>query len=248
MLSANLVGKRAFVTGASSGLGRHFAKVLAASGAEVIAAARRVDPLTALCDEIASCGGRAMSVPIDVTDAASVARAVSAAGPIDILVNNAGVTVSLSAIDTSEADYDHVVDTDQKGAFLVATEVARTMRDRGGSIINVASILGLRQAGHATAYAMAKAALVQMTRQLALELARYRIRCNALAPGYFETDLNRAFFATDKGRALIRRIPAQRLGRMEDLDGALLLLASEASAFMTGSVIAVDGGHLVSSL
>lgn len=248
MLKADLTGKRALVTGASSGLGRHFAMTLADAGAHVIAAARRADALKQLCDRIAHVGGSASPLLLDVTDAHSVSAAFASTGPIDIVVNNAGVTVSKAVLDVTEDQYDAVVDTDQKGAFLVAQAAARSMRERGGSIINIASILGLRQAGHATPYAMAKAALVQMTQQMALELARFGIRCNAIAPGYVETDLNRDFFATEAGRKLVQRIPSRRLGQPSDLDGALFLLASDASSFMTGSVIAVDGGHLVSSL
>ena len=248
MLTADLSSKRILVTGASSGLGRHFSTVLAAAGAHVIVAARRPEALACLCDEIAASGGSASSVLLDVTDAAWVRRAMAQAGPLDVLVNNAGITVSRPVLEITEDDYDLVVDTDQKGAFLVAQEAARTMRGRGGSIINIASILGLRQAGTATPYAMAKAALLQMTQQLGLELARFGIRCNAIAPGYIETDLNRDFIATEAGRNLVKRIPMRRLGQLSDLDGALLLLASDASSFMSGSIIAVDGGHLVSSL
>jgi NAD(P)-dependent dehydrogenase (short-subunit alcohol dehydrogenase family) len=248
MLTADLSSKRILVTGASSGLGRHFSMVLAAAGAHVIVAARRPEALASLCDEIAASGGSASSVLLDVTDGASVRGAMAQAGPLDVLVNNAGITVSRPVLEITEDDYDLVVDTDQKGAFLVAQEAARTMRGRGGSIINIASILGLRQAGTATPYAMAKAALLQMTQQLGLELARFGIRCNAIAPGYIETDLNRDFIATEAGRNLVKRIPMRRLGQLSDLDGALLLLASDASSFMSGSIIAVDGGHLVSSL
>lgn len=248
MISADLIGKRGLVTGASSGLGRHFARVLAANGAHVVVAARRRDALSKLVDEIILDGGSAEAVALDVADIEAVRHAVEAAENIDILVNNAGITVSKHVLDMTEDDYDAVVDTDQKGAFLVATEVARVMKGRGGSIINIASILGLRQGGHATVYAMAKAAVVQMTKQLALELARYGIRCNAIAPGYFATEMNEAFFGTDAGEALIKRVPMRRLGELTDLDGPLLLLASEDSRFMTGNVITVDGGHMVSGL
>lgn len=248
-LTVDLSGKRAFVTGASSGLGAHFARLLARSGAEVMVGARRAGALAALVGEIVAGGGRAAVLPIDVCDAASIRCAVAAAGRIDILVNNAGATVARAALDHDENDWDRIVGTNLKGSWMVATEVGRGMRGTGGgSIVNIASILGLRQAGHVSAYAISKAGVIQMTKQLALELAREGVRVNALAPGYIRTELNQGFFETDAGAALIRRVPQRRLGRLEDLDGPLLLLASDASDFITGSVLAVDGGHLVSSL
>jgi NAD(P)-dependent dehydrogenase (short-subunit alcohol dehydrogenase family) len=250
MISCDLRGRVALVTGASAGLGRHIAGLLASCGAHVVVAARRRDLVEDVALRIRTSGGSASAQELDVASAASVEQAVRMAGEIDILVNNAGITSTDSALEIREADYDAVVNTNQKGSLLVALEVARAMKARGvgGTIINVASILGLRQGGHVTPYAMSKAAIIQMTKQLALELARFGIRCNALAPGYFETDLNRDFFATEEGIRLIKRIPQRRLGRVEDLDGPLLLLASHASRFMTGSVITVDGGHMVSGL
>jgi NAD(P)-dependent dehydrogenase (short-subunit alcohol dehydrogenase family) len=159
------------------------------------------------------------------------------------------VAETVPVLAQDEASWSGIVDTNLSGAFRTAAAVARAMpAERGGSIINVASILGLRQGAQLTAYATAKAGLIQLTKQLALELARRRIRVNAIAPGYFETDINREFFQTPEGAALIKRIPQRRLGQFSELDGALLLLASDASSFMTGSVITVDGGHLVSSL
>lgn len=249
-LTADLSGKRALITGASSGLGAHFAKVLARSGADVVVAARRKEALDQLVEQIASDGGRALALPLDVTEKASVSRAVAEAGDLDILVNNAGVTVTKPVLDSSEVDYDFVLDANLKGAFLVATEVARSMKARQatGTIINIASILGLRQGGMVTTYAMSKAGLIQMTKQMALELSRYNIRVNALAPGYIVTDLNRDFFESDPGKALIKRIPQRRLGQLGDLDGPLLLLASDNSDYMTGAVIVADGGHTVSGL
>ena len=251
---AVLSGKVALVTGASSGLGRHFARVLAQAGAQVGLAARRTDALVALADEISGEGGEAAVVRLDVTDSQSISAAVaataSALGPIDILVNNSGTSVAKGVLEQTERDWDDVVDVNLKGAFLMATEVARHMRDRGqgGSIINIESILSFRQAGHVAPYAASKAGLTQITRTMALELARYDIRVNGIAPGYFATEINAGFFETEPGRALIRRIPQRRVGQYEDLDGPLLLLASDASRYMTGSTLVVDGGHLCSSL
>lgn len=253
-MTLSLTNRTALVTGASAGLGRHFAGVLAAAGARVALAARRRESLDAAVAEIEAAGGQAIAVPLDVTDAASVRtgvrEAAGALGGLDILINNAGATVAKPALDYAEEEWDRVIDTNLKGAFLTAQETARVMREqgRGGSIVNIASILGLRVAGHVVAYTASKAGLVQMTQALALEWARYGIRVNALAPGYMETDLNRDFLATDAGQALIRRVPQRRLGRLSDLDGPLLLLCSDASAYMTGAVVPVDGGHLVSTL
>lgn len=240
-----LDGKTALVTGASSGLGAHFARVLAAQGAEVTVAARRVDRLEALVAEI---GGDARAVAMDVTDGESVRAGFDRA--YDIVINNAGVTHDGPALKTELDDWNWVIDTDLTGVFRVAQAAGQAMvaAGKGGSIVNIASILGLRVAGNLSAYATAKAGVVQMTKSLALEWARYGIRVNALCPGYIETDLNRDFFASDAGQALIKRVPQRRLGQMSDLDGPLVLLASDDSAFMTGSEIVVDGGHLVSSL
>jgi len=245
----NLTGKTALVTGASSGLGWHFAKQLAAAGAAVTVGARRVDKLEALCEEIRGADGKANAIALDITDAGSVQAAFDSA-TFDIVVNNAGVTHNGAAIDTDISDWQWVLDTDLTGVFRVAQAAAKSLvaQQRGGSIINVASILGLRVAGHVSAYATAKAAVVQLSKSLALEWARYGIRVNALCPGYIETDLNRDFFASDAGKALIKRIPQRRLGQLDDLTGPLLLLASDESQFMTGSEVVVDGGHLVSSL
>ncbi|HYG89205.1 MAG TPA: glucose 1-dehydrogenase [Azospirillum sp.] len=250
----DLTGRTALITGASSGLGRHFAGVLARAGARVALAARRIESLERVCEEIIRDGGEAVAVPMDVTDAVSVRAAMADAadglGGLDILVNNAGATVTKPVLDLEEDEWDRVVDTNLKGCFLVAQEAARAMREhgRGGSIVNVASILGLRVAGQVAPYVASKAGLIQLTKAMALELARHRIRVNALCPGYIETDLNRDFFATDVGQALIKRVPQRRLGQLDELNGPLLLLCSDASSLMTGSVLAVDGGHLVSSL
>ena len=250
----DLTGKTALVTGASSGLGRHFAACLASAGANVVVAARRMDLLESLVRELIAKGGKAAVARLDVTDAASVKAALDVCeaqfGGIDVLVNNSGVIAAASVLEQSEADWDFVLDTNLKGCFLVAAEAGRRMRaaKRPGSIVNIVSILGLRQAAQVAAYSSSKAGLIQLTKAMALELARYGIRVNAIAPGYIETDLNRDFFATPPGEAMIKRIPQRRLGQPQDLDGALLLLASGASGYMTGAVIEVDGGHLVSSL
>lgn len=248
--AVDLRGKVALVTGASSGLGRHFAKLLAQCGARTIAAGRRRESLDALVHEIGCSGGEAQAVALDVTDLAAIPKIIQAIGQIDVLVNNAGVANTTPILEQTVADWNKIISTNLTGAFFVAVEVARGMRSRqpSGSIINIASILGVRQGGQVTPYAISKAGVVQMTKQLALELARFEIRVNALVPGYIETDLNREFFASEAGQALIGRVPQRRLGRYEDLDGPLLLLCSDASKFMTGSVIAVDGGHLISSL
>jgi NAD(P)-dependent dehydrogenase (short-subunit alcohol dehydrogenase family) len=240
----------ALITGASSGLGAHFSSVLAAAGAEVIIAARREDAMAEVAQTIGATGGCCRTVALDVADPASIGAIAPTIERVDILVNNAGVVRDARLLDQGEADWDAVIDTNLKGMFLMTQAVARAMRTRGtgGSIINIASILGLRQAGGVLPYAVSKAGAIQMTKTSALELARFGIRVNALAPGYMETELNSGFWQSDAGQAMIRRIPQRRLGRLEDLDGPLLLLASDLSAYMTGSVIEVDGGHLVSTL
>ncbi|MEJ7935960.1 SDR family oxidoreductase [Sphingobium sp. AN558] len=245
-----LDGKVAFVTGASGGLGAYFAKILASTGASVIIGARRQDSLASVAAEITAIGGVCETVSLDVTRADSIATIAPLLERVDILVNNAGLVRDGGALDQSEGDWDTVIDTNLKGMFLMSQAVGRAMRERrtGGSIINIASILGLRQAGGVLPYAVSKSGAIQMTKTLALELARYNIRVNALAPGYLATELNDDFWRSDAGKAMIKRIPQRRLGQLDDLEGPLLLLASDLSAYMTGSVIEVDGGHLVSTL
>lgn len=243
--------KRILITGASSGLGRHFAAVLAKAGAAVTLAARRSDAIERVCADIRKAGGSAVGLQMDVSEAASVKAAFDAVSePFDVVINNAGISGAKLALEMSENDWSSVVDTNLKGTFLVSRFAAEQMLEttRGGSIVNIASILGLRVAGGVSAYTASKAGVVHLTKALALEWARYGIRVNALCPGYIETDINRTFFASDAGLALISRIPQRRLGQPEDLDGPLLLLCSQASKYMTGSSICVDGGHLVSTL
>ena len=250
----DLSGHAALVTGASSGLGRHFAETLAARGAAVAVAARRTEPLTALVRELTARGTHAVAVPMDVTDEASIqvgfATAAAALGPIDLLVNNAGISIVRPSIELTAADWDAVVDTNLRGAWLVAQTAARALitARKSGRIINIASIVGQRAIGQLVPYAAAKAGLLHLTRVLAMEWARHHIQVNAIAPGYIETEINRDFWQTPAGKQLIERIPQRRIGQPSDLDGALLLLASDAGAFMTGATITVDGGHTVSSL
>jgi NAD(P)-dependent dehydrogenase (short-subunit alcohol dehydrogenase family) len=249
-----LGGKHILITGGSSGLGRFFAVTLAARGASVTVAARRAEALAQTVDQIGEKKGLAHSVVMDVTSPQSVDSAFSAAeqrfGPVEIVVNNAGVTSTRLALEQDEASWDKVLDTNLKGVWLVAQCAGRRMVAHGvkGSIVNIASILGLRVAGSVAPYAISKAGVVQMTKALALEWARHGIRVNAIAPGYFETELNDDFFRGDAGQALIKRIPQRRLGELRELEGPLLLLASNAGSYMTGSILIVDGGHLVSSL
>jgi NAD(P)-dependent dehydrogenase (short-subunit alcohol dehydrogenase family) len=248
-------GLRCLVTGASSGLGRRFALTLARAGAaQVVVAGRRVENLAGLVDEIRALGCEAAGARLDVTSGESIAACFDSlggqGGAADVVVNNAGVTVTKSVLEQNEDDWDTVVDTNLKGGWMVAQEAARRLvaAGKGGSIVNIASILGQRVAGGVAPYAISKAGLVQMTKAMALELARHGVRVNAILPGYVVTDLNRDFLESPAGEKLRSRIPTRRFGQLEDLDGPLLLLASPAGRHMTGSVLAVDGGHLVSSL
>ena len=241
-------GKVALVTGASSGLGLRFATVLAQAGAKVAIAARRTDRLAQLAHSIREAGGTAFSVAMDVTDVASVRDGVkrieAALAPVDILVNNSGVTAQKRLVDHEEADFDSVMDTNAKGAFFVAQAVGRSMiaGKRPGRIINIASIAGLRVIGQLGVYCMSKAAAVQMTRAMANEWARYGICVNAICPGYIETEMNRDLWASEHGQKLIGMLPRRRVGKPQDLDGLLLLLASDHADFINGAIIAADDG------
>lgn len=249
-----LTGKVAMVTGASSGFGRHFADVVAAAGAKVILTARRVDKLEEACEEINATGAQACAVEMDVTKSDSVKKAFEEAekafGTIDILINNAGVTIPKLLLDMTDEDWDTVVDTNLRGVFLVQREAATRMKESGcgGSIVNIASITAERVQKALASYAASKAAVVHFTKVTALELAQYDIRVNALCPGYFATPLNRGWLASDDGQALIKRIPQRRAGELEQLNGPLLLLASDAGSLMTGASVTVDGGHVCSDL
>lgn len=255
MTSFSLQGRTAFVTGGFSGLGLHFARVLAANGARVAIAGRRISLGAEVADEVcASCGAEVRAYALDVTDPASVAdafaRATADLGVPTIVVNNAGTVARAASVDVVDADWKAVVDVNLSGVFRVAQAAARTMiaQRSPGTIINIASILGLRVRSQVASYAATKAAVVQLTKALALEWAEHGIRVNAIAPGYFETEINRDLLRSDAGRAIISRVPMQRVGQQHELDGALLLLASDASAYMTGAIIPVDGGHLVNTL
>ena len=249
----DLSGRVALVTGAGSGLGRHFATVLANAGATVALCARRIDKLEETAGIIHNSGGRAVCVALDVTRAESIRSSfdeiASQAGVPQVLVNNAGVNRPAFATDMSEEDWDAVIDTNLRGCFLMAKEFASRLiaAASAGSLINVASILALRTQKSVSAYMAAKAGLVHMGKGFALEWAGYGIRVNTLVPGYFNTDLTAKFLQSDPGRELVANIPMRRGGELEELTAPLLLLAGDASSFMTGSTLVVDGGHLVSS-
>src|SRR6185312_5930967 len=254
MTAANLfslAGKAALVTGASSGFGRHFARVLAQAGAKVALAARRIDELERIAGEICAGGGNAEALTMDVTDRTSVAKAFAGAeaalGPITILVNNAGIPSGAFFTKTTEEEWRSVMSVNLDGVYRVGQETARRMvaNRTGGSIINIASLLGFGVIKGLSTYSTTKAAVISLTRSMALELARDNIRVNALAPGYFATEFNEAYLASEPGKRMMARVPMGRAGAVDELDGPLLLLASDAGRFMTGSVITVDGGHLL---
>jgi len=247
----DLTGKTAIITGASSGLGKHFAKTLASAGANLVICARRVKNLEQLKQEI---NGEVLVLPMDVTSEDSVLNFFSevknSIGSADILINNAGTSDPKKFKDLDEESWKYVLETNLNGAYRVAKNFtdALLVNKKPGSIVNIASILGLRVGINLTSYATAKAGLVQLTKSMALELARSNIRVNAIAPGYILTEINDDFFATEEGQNYIKNIPMNRLGLESDLDGILLLLSSDASSFMTGSIIPVDGGHLINPL
>jgi NAD(P)-dependent dehydrogenase (short-subunit alcohol dehydrogenase family) len=247
----DLTGRVALVTGASSGLGLRFAEVLAANGAAVALVARRIDRLTAVKGRIEQAGGRAAAIAADVLDRAAMTRAFDQAeaafGTVTILVNNAGVAHSTRALDLPEPEWRRVLDTNLDAVFFWSQEAARRMLAAGkrGAIINIASVLGFGVAKGVVAYATAKAGVIQLTKALALELAFKGVRVNAIAPGWFVTELNRDFLTSETGAALTREIPVGRFGQDGDLDGALLLLASDAGNYIAGATIVVDGGQMV---
>ena len=249
-----LHGRNALITGASSGIGAHFARLLASHGAKVALAARRLDRLEAMVREIEAAGGAAMAVVCDVTDEASIVAAVAEAGarlgPLDILVNNSGVTGRKPFLEATAEDWDQVLDTNLRGAFLMCREFAKAAiaAGKGGRIVNVASILGLRTIKGVVPYSASKAGMIHMGAVLAMELGQHGITVNTLAPGYIATDINREFLESEAGARIARRVPLGRLGQPGDMDGALLLLTSDAGRFITGVVLPVDGGHVVSSI
>ena len=252
-IEVNFEGKIALITGASSGLGARFAKALAGAGAQVVLASRRVNHLKELRAEIEAEGGAAHVVSLDVTDMASIksaiAHAETEAGPIDILVNNSGVSMTQRLVDVSEDDYAYVMDTNLRGAFFVAQQTAKRMiaRAKGDPkkqhrIINIASVAGLRVLPQIGVYCMSKAAVVHMTKAMAVEWGKYNINVNAICPGYISTEINEDYFASEQGQKLIDMLPRKRPGKPEDLDGLLLLLAAEESHFINGAIITADDG------
>lgn len=250
--SFSLAGKTALVTGASSGLGKHFGKVLAGAGAKVVLGARRLERLEALAEEIRSGGGEAHAVALDVTSSDSVAAAFDAGeehfGPISVLVNNAGIPSASYFLNMSEDEWRGVLDVNLDGVFRVGQEGAKRMvaRGAGGAIVNIASVLGLGVLKTLAPYAVSKAGVIQLTKAMALELARDGIRVNSIAPGYVMTEMNDDFLSGEAGQKLLAKVPMTRAGALSELNGPLLLLASDAGSYMTGSVITVDGGTLLS--
>ena len=252
----DLSGRVALITGASSGLGAQFARVLARSGAAVVLAARRVEKLRDLRTEIESEGGDAHVVQMDVTDPntirAAVAHAETEVGTIDILINNSGVSTTQKLVDVSPHDYDFIMNTNTRGAFFVAQEVGKRMIARskgaapgtfvGGRIVNIASMAGMRVLGQIGVYCMSKAAVIHMTRSMALEWGRYGINVNAICPGYIDTEINHHHWLTEQGQKLVNMLPRKRIGHPEDLDSTLLMLCAPQSHFINGAVIAADDG------
>lgn len=251
----SLANRTALVTGASSGLGRHFAQVLADAGATVVVAARRMDRLEEVAGEIEKSGGKALAVEMDVTSEASVTAAFQGIGeslgrPCDVVINNSGMSREGWFREQSEEDWDAVLDTNLTGVWRVGKHATNAMIVAGakGSIVNIASITAHRTQFMTTAYCVSKAGVDHLTRHMALENARYGIRVNAISPGYYKTAINDEYLDSEAGDAMRKRIAFRRFGEYRELDGALLLLSSEAGSYMTGSTIVVDGGHLLSSL
>jgi len=249
MSAMEISGRVALVTGASSGLGARFARVLAAAGAHVALAARRVDRLQALSEELAADGVETISLELDVANVAAIrhvaAEVEARLGPIGILVNNAGISRQARVEDVTEDDYDAVLDTNLKGAFFMAQSVARQMIAHGieGRIVNIASVAGIRPLGQLSTYSMSKAAMVQMTKSMAREWGKHGINTNAICPGYIATEISEDFLETEGGRKLVASLPRRRMGEPRDLDGLLLLLcAGDASRFINGAIIAADDG------
>ena len=247
-----LGGQTALVTGASSGLGRHFAMTLAGAGAKVALVARRVERLEELAETIRANGGEAVAVGLDVSDPDATPAAFDqiekALGVATIVVNNAGITSSSKFIDMPEAEWRGVLDVNLDGVFRTGQEAARRMvqAGTGGTIINIASILGKMVLRRLVAYTASKAAVIQLTKAMALELVRDDIRVNAIAPGYISTEMNSDFLTSEQGQKLLAKVPMGRAGDPRELDGALLLLASDLGSYMTGTVVTVDGGSLLS--
>ena len=254
--SIDLSGRVALVTGASSGLGAQFARTLASAGAAVVLTARRVEKLKELRARIEGEGGDAHVIACDVTDLESIKSAVAHAetevGSLDILVNNSGVSTTQRIQEVSEEDFDYIFDTNVKGAFFMAQEVGKRMLARakgaapgtytGGRIINIASMAGIRPLAQIGAYAMSKAAVIQMTKAMALEWGRFEINVNAICPGYIDTEINHHHWETEQGKKLVNLLPRKRVGQPQDLDALLVLLASSESHFINGAVIAADDG------
>lgn len=250
MENYDLGGKIALVTGAGSGLGRQFAMTLSGAGATVVLAARRKEKLEETASAVQDKGGSSYCVSLDVTNSDSIrdcfTEIIAQVGTPDVLVNNAGIAIDNYLLDQTEKEWDAVLDTDLKGVFLVGQAAARAMIDAGkpGSIINIASILGLAVAKTLASYGAAKAGVISLTRTMALEWVRHKIRVNAIAPGYFMTEMNEHQLNSEAGEYLKNRIPMKRIGELVELGGPLLLLATDAGGYMTGSVITVDGGQL----
>lgn len=247
----SLANRVALVTGASSGLGRHFARVLAEAGAQVVAGARRVDRLEELVAEIETLGGSAIASPLDVTDQESIdalfAQSAETLGLIDVVINCAGTAETGKFLELGDSDWDRVFDVNLNGLRRISQEATRRLIEAGrpGVIVNIASVAGLAAAPGWTVYATSKAAVIHLTKTMATELWRHNIRVNALCPGYFPSEMNDEFLASERGKDYVARFPPRRVGELHELTGPLLLLASDASSYMTGVALPVDGGHAI---